>query len=83
MCMHSCSWLWNIQVSCQGFYFLNYLFILLGGGACGKKGFLFWKPRLHILKESFEEVCGVMFTVIGDGHGDSSSNPERGCLYFT
>ena len=25
---------------------------------------------------------GVMVTFVGSRHGDPSSNPERGCLYF-
>ena len=27
-------------------------------------------------------VSGVMVTVVGNGHGDPSSNSGRGCLYF-
>ena len=27
-------------------------------------------------------TCGVMVTTIGNEHGNPSSNPERGCLYF-
>ena len=27
--------------------------------------------------------CDVMVTVVGNVHGDSGSNPGRGCLYFT
>ena len=26
---------------------------------------------------------GVMVIVVGNGHGDTSSNPERECLHFT
>ncbi len=26
---------------------------------------------------------GVMVIVVGNGHGDTSSNPERDCLHFT
>ena len=28
-------------------------------------------------------VCGVMVTVVGNGHGEMSSNPGRDCLYLT
>ena len=28
-------------------------------------------------------ICGVMITVIGNGHGDLSSNSGWGCLYST
>ena len=28
-------------------------------------------------------ACGVTTIVVGNGHSDESSNPERGCLNFT
>ena len=28
-------------------------------------------------------ACGVMDIVVGNGHGDTSSNPGRGWLHFT
>ena len=28
-------------------------------------------------------VRGVIFTLIGNGHGNSSSKSERSCLHFT
>ena len=28
-------------------------------------------------------ACGVMVIVVGNGHGDTSSNPERDWLHFT
>ena len=28
-------------------------------------------------------ACGVMVIIIGNGHGDMSSNPRRGWLHFT
>ena len=28
-------------------------------------------------------ACGVMVIVVGNGHGDMSSNPGRDCLHFT
>ena len=28
-------------------------------------------------------ACGVMFIVVGNGHGDTSSNPGRDWLHFT
>ena len=28
-------------------------------------------------------ACGVMVIVVGNGHGDSSSNPGREWLHFT
>ena len=28
-------------------------------------------------------ACGVMVIVVGNGHGDKSSNPGRDWLYFT
>ena len=28
-------------------------------------------------------VCGVMDTVMGNGHGDQSSNPRQSCWHFT
>ena len=28
-------------------------------------------------------ASGVMVIVVGNGHGDTSSNPGRGWLYFT
>ena len=28
-------------------------------------------------------ACGVMATVLRNGHGDPSSNPRRVCLHFT
>ena len=29
------------------------------------------------------DPCGVMAIVVGNGHGDKSSNPRRGWLHFT
>ena len=31
----------------------------------------------------FRSACGVIVIVIGNGHGDTSSNPRQGCLHFT
>ena len=31
----------------------------------------------------FGGACGVMVIVVGNGHGDTSSNPERDWLHFT
>ena len=28
-------------------------------------------------------TCGVMVTIVGNGHGDLSSNPGQSCLHFT
>ena len=27
-------------------------------------------------------ACGVIVTIVGNGHGEKSSNPGQGCLYF-
>ena len=32
---------------------------------------------------SFGGASGVMVIVVGNGHGDSSSNPWLGCVHFT
>ena len=29
------------------------------------------------------DVCGVMITILGNGHNDPSSNPGQGCIDFT
>ena len=29
-----------------------------------------------------EDIHGVMLIIVGNGHGDLSSNPEWGCLHF-
>ena len=31
----------------------------------------------------YSQIHGVMVTVVGNGHGDSSSNPRRDWLHFT
>ena len=31
----------------------------------------------------FYSICGVMVIVVGNGHGDTSSNPERDWVHFT
>ena len=28
------------------------------------------------------EVCGVTIKFVGNGHGDTSSNPDSGCFRF-
>ena len=48
-----------------------------------------YKPILRelILKPVLIDLnvgaCGVMVIVVGNGHGDPSSNPGRDCLHFT
>ena len=32
---------------------------------------------------TFGGACGVMVIVVGNGHGDTSSNPGRDWLHFT
>ena len=39
---------------------------------------------LKVLKYSLSvAACGVMVIIVGNGHGDASSNPEQGWLHFT
>ena len=44
-------------------------------------------PKLMILHHYHGPMSGgafdVMFDIIGNGHGEPSSNPGRGSLYFT
>ena len=40
------------------------------------------KNEKRIIKH-LESACGVMVIVIGNGHGDTSSNPGRDWLHFT
>ena len=40
------------------------------------------KPNIiHIIKHG--GICDVMVTVVGNGHGDTSSKPGRDGLHFT
>ena len=45
------------------------------------------KPKLplvtYTIKENFGGARGVMVIVVGNGHGDASSNPGRDWLHFT
>ena len=37
--------------------------------------------NIYVFK--FGGAHGVMVIVIGNGHGEPSSNPRQGCLHFT
>ena len=39
--------------------------------------------RLHSFAQDIKDDCGVMVIVVGNGHGDTSSNPGRDWLHFT
>ena len=39
-------------------------------------------PDVH-LKQGYNLSHGVMVIVVGNGHGDTSSNPGRDWLHFT
>ena len=43
----------------------------------------FFKFLLYQLLYQLGGAHGVMVIIIGNGHGDTSSNPERDWLYFT
>ena len=38
---------------------------------------------ISIVRSNYGGTCGVMFIVVGNEHGDTSSNPRRNWLYFT
>ena len=38
---------------------------------------------IYIYREREKGICGVMVTIIGNGHSDISSNAGPGCLNFT
>ena len=45
-----------------------------------------WRDLMNIKEKKFEVeggARGVMVIVVGNGHGDTSSNPGREWLHFT
>ena len=43
-----------------------------------------WRQLYKNAANNIEQgACGVMVIVVGNGHGDTSSNPGRDCLHFT
>ena len=42
-----------------------------------------WDKFKDLYKENLGGARGVMVIVVGNGHGDSSSNPGRDRLHFT
>ena len=38
---------------------------------------------IYIYIYIYEGVHGVIYTVVGDRHGDTNTNPRRHCLHFT
>ena len=42
-----------------------------------------WISSLSDIINSWRGACGVMVIVVGNGHGDTSSNPGQDWLHFT
>ena len=48
--------------------------------------FVYWLSMFELINVSTLVIggaCGVMVIVVGNGHGDSGSNPGREWLHFT
>ena len=48
-----------------------------------KTALMHWYNDSMTIKKSMEGACGVMVIIIGNGHGDTSSNPGRDWWHFT
>ena len=47
------------------------------------QNWIVWNRTDYLYKNGLEGARGVMVIVVGNGHGDTSSNPGQYCLHFT
>ena len=71
---------WHIII-----YVFDYLFVRVGSDikSVFKAKFNKFEFSVYLLLDWLEGARGVVVIIVGNGHGDTSSNPGRDWLYFT